>query len=173
MRASPRDCRARGRRRNYSKCHNSGCSRNRSSCELIQQTRYKPVERIDFVGKGRGHHRETAVLVAEEETTPSATTLDVVEIAPHASSSNKLGINQSNGSRLFGKMRSSSQTTIEGHGKKLINHGQCCSLCQTCDKKSMYHERGCSLRETHDKKSIYIKHAHCRSLHLFIERISM
>jgi hypothetical protein len=33
------------------------------------------------------------VLLALKETTPSATTLDVVEIAPHASPSNKLGIN--------------------------------------------------------------------------------
>jgi hypothetical protein len=34
---------------------------------------------------------------------PSATTLGVVDIAPYASPSNKLGINQSNGSILLGK----------------------------------------------------------------------
>jgi hypothetical protein len=72
---------------------------------------------IEFVGKERGHHRETAALMAEEETTPSATTLDVVKIAPRASSSNKLGINQLDGSNLLGKMRSSSQATIQGRGR--------------------------------------------------------
>jgi hypothetical protein len=129
--------------------------------------------RIDFVGEGRGHRHETAVLLAEEETIPSATTLDVVEIAPHASSSNKLGINQSNGSRLLGKMRSSSQMTIEGHGEKSVKHGHGCSLRQTCDKKSMYHERGRSLRETHEKKLIYIKHARGRSLRMFTEKFTI
>jgi hypothetical protein len=109
----------------------------------------------------------------------SATTLGIVDIAPYASPSNKLGINQSNGSILLGKMRSSSQTTIKGHGENSIKHGRGCSLHQTrdkkltkrgCgrslrqthDKKSMYHERGRSLCETHDKKSIYIKHARGR-----------
>jgi hypothetical protein len=86
----------------------------------------------------------------------SATTLGIVDIAPYASPSNKLGINQSNGSILLGKMRSSSQTTIKGHGKK-----------------SMYHERGRSLCETHDKKSIYIKHACGRSLHMFTEKFTI
>jgi hypothetical protein len=42
--------------------------------------------------------------MAKNETAPSATTLDVVEIAPHASPSNKLGINQLNGSNLLGKI---------------------------------------------------------------------
>jgi hypothetical protein len=51
---------------------------------------------------------------------PSAMTLGVVDIAPYASPSNKLGINQSNGSILLGKMRSLSQTTIKGHGEKSI-----------------------------------------------------
>jgi hypothetical protein len=37
------------------------------------------------------------------------------------SPSNKLGIDQSNGSNLLGKMRSSSQTTTKGHGKKSIH----------------------------------------------------
>jgi hypothetical protein len=45
----------------------------------------------------------TAVLMAENKATSSATTLGVVEIAPRASPSNKLGINQSNGSNLLGK----------------------------------------------------------------------
>jgi hypothetical protein len=39
----------------------------------------------------------------ENETTLSAPTLGVVEIAPYVSTSNKLGINQSNGSNLLGK----------------------------------------------------------------------
>jgi hypothetical protein len=37
----------------------------------------------NFVGNKREHHREIAVLVAKKETTPSASNLDVVEIAPH------------------------------------------------------------------------------------------
>jgi hypothetical protein len=70
------------------------------------------------------------------EIAPSETTLGVVDIAPCASPSNKLGINQSNGSTLLGKMRSSSQMTIKGHGEKSIKHGCGRSLCQTHDKKS-------------------------------------
>jgi hypothetical protein len=124
------------------------------------------------------------------EIAPSATTLGVVDIAPYASPSNKLGMNQTNGSILLGKMRSSSRTTIKGHGEKLIKHGRGCSLHQTCnkksikrgcghslrqahDKKSMYHERGHSLRKTHDKKSIYIKHARGRSLRVFTEKFTI
>jgi hypothetical protein len=91
------------RKQNYPECTDSGCSRDRFSCERVQQGNYKPIEQIDFVGKGCGHRCETAVLVTEEETISSAMTLDVVAIAPHASSSNKLGINQSNGSILLGK----------------------------------------------------------------------
>jgi hypothetical protein len=87
-----------------------------TSYERVQQVRYEPIERIELVGNEREHRRETAVLMAKNETTPSATTLDVVEIAFHASPFNKLGINQSNGSNLLGKMRSSSQATIKGHG---------------------------------------------------------
>jgi hypothetical protein len=121
---------------------------------------------------------------------PSATTLGVVDIAPYASPSNKLGINQSNGSILLGKMRSSSQTTIKGHGEKLIEHGRGCSLRQTRDKKSTkhghgrslhqthdkkstYHECVRSLHETHDKKSIYIKHARGCSLRMFTEKFTI
>jgi hypothetical protein len=77
-------------------CTDSGCSRDDSSYKAIQQTGYEPVERIDFVGKEREHRRAAAVLMAKEETTLSATTQDVVEVALHASPSNKLGINQSN-----------------------------------------------------------------------------
>jgi hypothetical protein len=105
------------------------------------------------------------MLVAEEETTPSATTLDVVEIAPHASSSNKLG------KRI--EIVGQNAIIIEGHGEKSVKHGRGCSLRQTCDKKSMYHERGRSLRETHDKKLIYIKHARGHSLHMFTEKFTI
>jgi hypothetical protein len=38
-------------KRDYLGCHHSGCSRDRSLYELIQQTGYKPVERIDYVGE--------------------------------------------------------------------------------------------------------------------------
>jgi hypothetical protein len=107
------------------------------------------------------------------EIAPSATTLGIVDIAPYASPSNKLGINQSNGSILLGEMRSSSQTTIKGHGEKSIKHGRGRSLSQSCDKKSMYHERGRSLRKTHDKKLIYIKHARGCSLRLFAEKFTI
>jgi hypothetical protein len=96
------------------------------------------------------------------EITPSTTTLGVVDIAPYASPSNKLGINQPNGSILLGKMRSSSQMTIKGHGEKSIEHGRGCSLRQTRDKKSTKRGRGRSLHQTHDKKSMY--HERRRSL---------
>jgi hypothetical protein len=51
MRAPPRVCRVCGKKRNYPRFNDSGCSRGSSSCEPIQQTGYKLVERIDFVGK--------------------------------------------------------------------------------------------------------------------------
>jgi hypothetical protein len=107
------------------------------------------------------------------EIAPSATTLGIVDIAPHASPSNKLGINQSNGSILLGKTRSSSQTTVKGHGEKSIKHGRGCSLRQTRDKESMYHDRGRSLHKTHDKKSIYVKHARGHSLRVFTEKFTI
>jgi hypothetical protein len=44
-------CRVCGRKQNYPELNDSGSSRGSSSCEPIQQTGYKPVERIDFVGK--------------------------------------------------------------------------------------------------------------------------
>jgi hypothetical protein len=50
------------------------------------------------------------------ETTLGATTQDIVEVALCASSSNKLGINQSNGSIVLGKMRLLSRATIQGRG---------------------------------------------------------
>jgi hypothetical protein len=106
------------------------------------------------------------------EIAPSATTLGVVNIAHCVSPSNRLGINQSIGSILLGKVRSSSQTTIKGHGEKSTKHGRGRGLRQTCDKKSMYHDRGRSLRKTHYKKSIYIKHARGRSLRMFTEKFT-
>jgi hypothetical protein len=42
-------------------------------------------------------------MVGRNKATPSATTLDVVEIAPHERASNNLGRNQSSGSNLLGK----------------------------------------------------------------------
>jgi hypothetical protein len=74
-------------------CNDSGHSRNCNSYERVQQVRYELIERIELVGNEREHRRETAVFMVENKTTPSATTLDVVEIAPHVSPSNKLGIN--------------------------------------------------------------------------------
>jgi hypothetical protein len=43
------------------------------------------------------------MLMAENEATPSAATLSIVEIAHHVSASNKSSINQSNGLNLLGK----------------------------------------------------------------------
>jgi hypothetical protein len=54
--------------------------------------------------------------LGRDETTLGATTQDVVEAALCMSSSNKLGINQSNGSIMLGKMRLLSRATIQGHG---------------------------------------------------------
>jgi hypothetical protein len=54
-----------------------------------------------------------------DETTLGATTEDVVEAALCTSSSNKLGINQSNGSIMLGKMRLLSRATIQGRGGNL------------------------------------------------------
>jgi hypothetical protein len=90
-------------KRNYPKCNDSGRSRNCSSYECVQQVRYEPIERIELVGNKRELRRETAVFMAENETTPSATTLDVVKIAPHASPSDKLGINLIERIKFVGK----------------------------------------------------------------------
>jgi hypothetical protein len=54
--------------------------------------------------------------LGRDETTLGATTQDVVEAALCTSSSNKLGINQSNGSVMLGKMRLLSRATIQGRG---------------------------------------------------------
>jgi hypothetical protein len=51
--------------------------------------------------------------LGQDETTLGATTQDVVETALCTSSSNKLGINQSNGSVMLGKMRLLSHATIK------------------------------------------------------------
>jgi hypothetical protein len=51
----------------------------------------------------RASSRDCRAYGKKNEATLSATTLGVVEIAPHVSASNKLGINQSNGSNLLGK----------------------------------------------------------------------
>jgi hypothetical protein len=49
MRASGMPCS--WQKRDYPRCHHLGCSRGSSMYELIQQTGYKPVERIDYVGE--------------------------------------------------------------------------------------------------------------------------
>jgi hypothetical protein len=55
-------------------------------------------------------------VLGRDETTLGATTQDVVEASLCSSSSNKLGINQSNGSIMLGKMRLLSRATIQGRG---------------------------------------------------------
>jgi hypothetical protein len=109
----------------------------------------------NLLGKNADTVAQLPCLRQGVEIAPSATTLGVVNIALYVSPSNKLGINQSNGSILLGKMRSSSQTTIKGHSEKSIKYGRGHSLRQTCDKKSIKRGRGRSLRQTHDKKSMY------------------
>jgi hypothetical protein len=54
--------------------------------------------------------------LGRNETTLGATTQDVIEVALCTSSSNKLGIKQSNGSIMLGKMRLLSRATIQGRG---------------------------------------------------------
>jgi hypothetical protein len=51
----------------------------------------------------RASSRDCRTYGREKRSYPSATTLGVVEIAPHVSASNKLGMNQSSGSNLLGK----------------------------------------------------------------------
>jgi hypothetical protein len=58
------------RNRSYPKCNDSGCSRNRSSHERVQQVRCKPIERIELVGKEREHRRVTAVLMVRKSKLP-------------------------------------------------------------------------------------------------------
>jgi hypothetical protein len=62
---------------------------------------YEPDKRIELDGSERGCHRGTAMFLAKNETTLSAMTQDVVEVALPMRPSNKLGINQSNGSILL------------------------------------------------------------------------
>jgi hypothetical protein len=57
-------------KQNYPECNDSGCSWNRSSCECIQQVGYKPIKRIELVGKEQEHHRVTAVLIARSRNYP-------------------------------------------------------------------------------------------------------
>jgi hypothetical protein len=64
------------------------------------------------------------------------------------SPSNKVGINQSNGLNMLGKMRSLSQATIKGHGEsRLIQSMNVAeAFVKTYNTKSIEHERGRSLR---------------------------
>jgi hypothetical protein len=57
-------------KRNYPECTDTRCSRDDSSCEPLQQTGYKQVERIDFVGKEYEHCRAAAVLPARSRNCP-------------------------------------------------------------------------------------------------------
>jgi hypothetical protein len=57
--------------------------------------------------------------LGRNETTLGATTQDVVEVALCMSSSNKLGINQLNGSIMLGKMQLLSRATVQGRGGSL------------------------------------------------------
>jgi hypothetical protein len=59
--------------------------------------------RPNLLGKDASIIAWLPCLWQEIEATPSAMTLGVVEIAPHMSASNKLGVNQLNGSNLLGK----------------------------------------------------------------------
>jgi hypothetical protein len=54
--------------------------------------------------------------LGRNETALGATTQDVVEVALCTSTSNKLGINQSNGSIMLGKMQLLWCATIQGRG---------------------------------------------------------
>jgi hypothetical protein len=65
-RASPRVCRVCGKKQNYSDCNDSRCSRGGSSCEPIQQTGYKPVERVDLCWNKCDYCRERPSKVAAE-----------------------------------------------------------------------------------------------------------
>jgi hypothetical protein len=60
---------------------------------------------------------------AENGTTLSVTTRDVVKVAHHASLANKLDISQSNGSILLEQMRLLSRATIQGRGGDQFGEG--------------------------------------------------
>jgi hypothetical protein len=111
--------------------------------------------------------------MAEKETTPSATTLDVVKIAPRASPFNKLGINQSNGSNLLVKMRSESQATIKGYGgsQAIESMNVAEASVKTYITKLTRCEHGRSLHHNLWREVDFIKHECGRSLHLLTEKI--
>jgi hypothetical protein len=56
-----------GRRRNYTECNDSRCSRSGSSCERAPQVRYNPDGRIKPVGSGCGRRRGSAVFGQKTE----------------------------------------------------------------------------------------------------------
>jgi hypothetical protein len=134
--------------RNYPECNNFGRSQNCSSYECVQQVRYEPIERIELVGNEREHRRETAVFMAGNKTTPCATTLDVVEMAPHASPSNKLGINLIERIKFVGKNVIIVASNHQRSRRKSIHikHEHSRSLFKTYNTKSTRQERGRSLR---------------------------
>jgi hypothetical protein len=76
-----------------------------------------PSNKLDIIRSSRSNQlgKNTIIITRlsclwqEVETTPSATTLGVVEIAPDVSPSKKLDKIQSSGSNLLGRKRSSSQ----------------------------------------------------------------
>jgi hypothetical protein len=59
--------------------------------------------RSNLLGKNANTIAQLLCLRQGVKIAPSSTTLGVVDIAPYVSPSNKLGINQSNGSILLGK----------------------------------------------------------------------
>jgi hypothetical protein len=70
----------------------------------------------NLLGVNAGTAVSLPCLWQKNKSTMSSTTQDVVEVALHASPSNKLDINQSNGLILLGRMRLLSRATIQGHG---------------------------------------------------------
>jgi hypothetical protein len=112
------------------------------------------------------------MFVAKNETTLSSTTQDVVEVALHASPSNKLDINQSNGSILLGKMRLLSRATIQGRGGSRFVEDLNGAGGVHRNMKSIRYKRGRSLRIIHDKESIYVNTARGRSLRVFMKEIT-
>jgi hypothetical protein len=87
------------------------------------------------------------MFMAENETTPSATTLDVVEIAPHASPSNKLGINLIERIEFVGKNAIIVASNIKGHGgsRFIQSMNVAEASVKTYNTKSTKQERGRSL----------------------------
>jgi hypothetical protein len=112
------------------------------------------------------------MFVAKNETTLGATTQDVVEIALHASPSNKLGIHQSNGSILLGKNKTTVACDHPRSRRKSIRRRFERSRGVRRNTKSLRHKRGRSLHIIHDKESIYVNTARGRSLHMFMKEIT-